>query len=662
MKKFNIDFRFIYLFIPLVLLEIIFRFVQFSYIDFLSLIKVILFIFTFSVIVSYILTRFKSYKVFFYTGLIIVVWFCVYCFVELIFKNFMGDFYSFGTVSDGAARIAQYALLFLSNAKPSYYLCLIPIFVYIYCHFNILVKDEDAYICNTSLLCLAIVMLLYIFDIGSGTSKISYAYETFNNKDLIIDKLGITHFFFRDLSALKFKKQEEIVINIVEEPIIEEEIIEEKHRVIDDTLWKNIVSDETNENMKTIDNYLMSKKVDEYNDYTGLLQGKNLIYVLVESGDYLMIDKDLTPTLYKMYKEGLSFYNHYTPLYSCGTGESEFVSYTSIFPYTNTCTPNYENNTYFYEALPTLFKNQGYTTLGFHNWRDEWYERNTLLKHVGIDGYCDIDAIRKEDPSVKTVIGWQSDSMLAKHAWDHISNIDGNYFVMIISSTMHFPYNENSYYGDLHVKEVGEVHPDWSIDYKRYMSKCMEFDNAMKYLIDNLKSNGQLDDTVICLYSDHRPYWLDYDTVIEYTSEINKRDEYNDYGDSKQEEVGIYRSPFIIYGGGIESEVNYNYCSTMDHVPTLANLFGLSYDPRLYIGKDASVNNNYVIFNNGDWISSEGIYDASKELFIPKNAMPSDEYIDKINNDVKNDINISHMILKNKYFEKRKDICSPIYE
>lgn len=663
-KKSRLDLRFLYLYVPLVLLEVIFRLVQFHSIDLFTLLRVLLFELAFAVLISFICTRFKTNKVYYIVSLVIVIWFSVYCFLELIFKNFMGDYYSFGTVGDGLNRIKQYAILFISNAKLPYYFCLLPIIVYIL--MNIFIKLPNKGLIQIPLIIgiSAFLLLAACMNLGSGSVSNLHVYATFNNKDVLVDKLGMTHFFFRDITALGFKAPETIKIEDEQNEDVNVPIIEDKKRIIDDTLWKNIMNNEENTNMKTIDSYLMSKTITQPNDYTGKFEGKNFIYFLVESGDYLMIDKDLTPTLYKMYDNSSSFYNHYTPLYSCATGESEFVSYTSIFPYINTCTPNYVQNDYYYEALPWLFKKEGYTTIGFHNWRDEWYERNEILNHVGVDTYYDIDAIMKEDSSVSLINGWQSDLMLVEQAWDRIKDIRGNYFAMIISSTMHFPYNEYSYLGDAYLDEVNSVHPDWSIDMKRYMSKSIEFDKSLEYLLNALKQKGQLEDTVICMYCDHRPYWLDYDEVIAQTKWINDREIYSNFGDSGSEQIGVYKSPFMFYCEGFAKDVNYNYCSTLDHVPTIANLFNLKYDPRLYIGKDAYSSSNTIIFTNGDWLNENGIYDASTEVFTPaiNKTSLSDSEIESICKSTQNQINISYLIMDELYFEKRKDICYPRYE
>ena len=641
------------MFIPMFLLEMIFHFVQFRTFDIFTFLRIFFFTLFLSSLISLICSAFKNKKVYFIVGLIYFILICSYSFVELIFKNFMGDFYSFGTVGDGALRIAQYALIFLSNAKLPYYLCFLPLIVYILLHKFVKFNSKGPFQIPAIITILSFLLMLPCMNLGSGNSSILDVYATFSNKTIIIDKMGIEHFLFRDLGAFVYKATEKIVIDDIDDtdddPPVETVI---EPRVINDTQWKNIAANEENSNMQTIDNYLMSRKITQTNEKTGEFKDYNFIYFMVEAMDYLAIDKDLTPTLYKMYTQGYSFYNHYTPLYSCATGESEFVSYTSLFPYVNVCTPNYIAGDQFYEALPYLFKNKGYSTFSLHNWRDEFYDRKLIHPAIGFDKYTDIDDIWK-DTSIQHTNGWQADSMLIEQAIKQIDEVKNRkFFCNIVTSVMHFPYEESSYWGDYYLDQINEVHPDYYIDYKRYLSKCMDFDNGLKILLDYLEENGLADNTVICIYPDHRPYWMDYDTVMAYTRWINP---------DRVGENGIYRSPFIIYNKNVAPEVNYNYCSTLDHVPTLANMFDLDYDPRLYLGSDIFEGNHPIILTNGNWINELGWYDATSETFTPNDGvpMPEDAYIRRINTSVQNTIKISYLILDETYFAIRKEICYP---
>lgn len=635
---------FLNILIPLFILESVFHVIQFSSIDIYSLFRSYLTVFILSIVISILLSRIKRRyaKI---IAFIVVTLLSAYSFVELIFKNYMVDFYSFNTVSDGATRIAQYVDVFVSSANFSYYLCFVPILISLFLYITDLISFHDNIFVNVVSLVVTVVMLIFTFFHGEEHQMFLDTYLNYSNKTMIVERMGISHFLFRDLATFVYDRQEEIIIA---DEFVEEEIVEDEYsRNIDDTVWNNLESNETNEKMKTIDRYLKSKPITQMNEMTGKYEGYNFIYFMVEALDYLAIDPELTPTLYDMYTNGNTFYNHYSPLYSCATGESEFVSYVSLFPYMNSCTPNYVYDYKFYEALPYLFKEKGYETFSLHNWRDEFYERNRLHPNLGFDSYTDIDDIWK-DTSIPHTDGWQSDSMLIEQAIKQIEMSEGNFFCDIITSVMHFPYDASSYWGDHYLGEVRKVHPDWPIDYQRYMSKSMDFDKGLEILLEYLEENDLAQNTIICIYADHRPYWLNYDIVADYTSWINDRS--SDYG--------IYRSPFIIYEPGAHGTVNYNYCSTLDHVPTIANLFDLPYDPRLYMGNDIYSGNQTVIFADGNWLNHQGIYYAVNDSFVPfDDDKPDERDINYIRTNVKNIINISSMIFDENYFEKRKNIC-----
>ena len=91
----------------------------------------------------------------------------------------------------------------------------------------------------------------------------------------------------------------------------------------------------------------------------------------------------------------------------------------------------------------------------------------------------------------------------------------------------------------------------------------------------------------------------------------------------------------------------------MDAVPTLSNLFGLSYDSRLLMGKDImSDNEGLIIFSNRSWITDKGSYNAITKTY-KSSVNPQDQaYIDKINKIVKDKYTYSRLILDKNYYSK----------
>lgn len=72
------------------------------------------------------------------------------------------------------------------------------------------------------------------------------------------------------------------------------------------------------------------------NQYTGLLEGKNVIYVLMESIDSWLVMEEVMPTLYHLQETGLNFTNRYAPSFGGGqTINSEFAMNTGLYAVEN---------------------------------------------------------------------------------------------------------------------------------------------------------------------------------------------------------------------------------------------------------------------------------------------------------------------------------------
>ena len=62
-------------------------------------------------------------------------------------------------------------------------------------------------------------------------------------------------------------------------------------------------------------------------------------------------------------------------------------------------------------------------------------------------------------------------------------------------------------------------------------------------------------------------------------------------------------------------------CYSLDVMPTICNLMGVSYDSRLVMGRDIlSDSDPLIIFGNRSFLTGKGRYNASADVFIPDNA------------------------------------------
>ena len=98
------------------------------------------------------------------------------------------------------------------------------------------------------------------------------------------------------------------------------------------------------------------------------------------------------------------------------------------------------------------------------------------------------------------------------------------------------------------------------------------------------------------------------------------------------------------------------YCSSLDIIPTLNNLFGFEYDSRLLPGTDImSDSQALVMFNNHSFLTEKGFYNSKTdefELFDGQELEDVDEYVSSMRKVVNNKFKISAQILDTNYYAK----------
>lgn len=192
-----------------------------------------------------------------------------------------------------------------------------------------------------------------------------------------------------------------------------------------------------------------------------------------------------------------------------------------------------------------------------------------------------------------------------KRAYDVFKDHQQPFMAFIITSAMHFFYDTDTTLGNRYLDLVQSVYPDASIDFQRYLSKSIDFDKSIEALLQLLSDDKKLDQTLLVLYGDHHPYRLELSELREY-SMIDRSG------------LNIDKNPLIMYNPKLTPTTYPIVSSQIDLLPTIANLFDLAYDPRLYIGHDLfSVEDNFVIFTNGSWKNSVGEYWAISKKFVP---------------------------------------------
>ena len=89
--------------------------------------------------------------------------------------------------------------------------------------------------------------------------------------------------------------------------------------------FKTLIKNENNEVIKNIHTYFSKETPTEKNKFIGMFKDKNVIFIVAESFDEIAINKDLTPTLYQIKKDGIKFNNYFAPKYPASTADGEYM-------------------------------------------------------------------------------------------------------------------------------------------------------------------------------------------------------------------------------------------------------------------------------------------------------------------------------------------------
>ncbi len=404
---------------------------------------------------------------------------------------------------------------------------------------------------------------------------------------------------------------------------------------------------ETDETLLLMNEYFSSRQPSYQNEYTGMYEGYNLITVVAEGFSPYAIDKELTPTLYKMQQEGFNFENFYTPIWGVSTSDGEYTTCTGLIPKSGVWSFYRSANNYMPFCLGNVFRANGIkNTYAYHNNTYTYYHRD--LSHPNM-GYTYKGMGNGVEKYVKNV--WpQSDlEMIAGSVDDYINSGEQFHaYYMTVSGHLRYTRIGNSM-SNKNWDKVKDL--DCSDTLKAYYACNIELDLAMEELLSRLNEAGIADKTVIMITPDHYPYGLEQDTdTYAIWRELLGRD--------VETEFELYKSCLLLYCQSTENAPTIDkYCYSVDILPTLLNLFGFEYDSRLLIGNDIlSSEQGLVIFSNSSFITDRGKYNSATGQFTVfpgkefENEEEKKDYVKNLKAIVNNKFKMSTKILEKDYY------------
>ncbi len=606
----------------------------------------ILFMIPLSCLLTFILSWSKSRKLNNIFKILLCFIVSIFYLGELIYYKIFGSLLSVSMMGNGTNALVDFWWSTKASIKENIVLIILfelPILIQIILAF--INKEENNYGLKRHLIVLVSAIVLWIGVVLclpiSGTQDNS-AYGAYHSRFIDTDsassKLGVLPNFIVEIKCTLFSSDNVVNVyqttdNVViaEENDEVEEVVEEvqynQYEGLDFVELGELSDDET---IKSLCEYLSTQEATNKNEYTGLFEGKNLIYICAESFSRLAIDEEITPTLYKMANNGIVLNNYYNSFKNVTTN-GEYAFLTGLWPnvvrentkggnLTGTMGQSIDKN--MSQALGNMFnRSERIVSRGYHNYLGYYYGRNQTLPNMGF-------TCKFMSDGMEFTTSWPSSDleMFEQSVDDYIG--DQQFCTYYMTFSGHGNYTTDNVMVSRNIDEVSSMIDDIpATSALGYLSCNYELEKAMSYLLQRLEEAGQLENTVIVLTGDHYPYYLT-DYAYEYLA-----------GEEIDYDFGMYKSTCIIYNAGLDENIYVDEpCCNVDILPTILNLFGINYDSRLYAGTDIfsdgmhiaqlynkSFITDYVKYNYSsgevEWLIDTSEYDQEKLDAYLENAI-----------------------------------------
>ena len=394
-----------------------------------------------------------------------------------------------------------------------------------------------------------------------------------------------------------------------------------------------------------IDAYFAQEDQNGTNAMTGLLRGKNVVLVLMESMDDWMIGEH-TPTIRKLMAEGIHFTQFYTPGYGgIRTFNTEFCINTGSFLSSQGGYAfDYVTNS-FRQSLASVLEGEGYSAKTFHYNDPSFYSRGVFSPAMGYEEYVyyadylqDLDADSRKQALYDDKILLTDPELRQEFFREGQPTLN---FVITRSAHLSYKYNEVlSHWGLKQYPEYKGMTGNEETDCALLKAKLV--DDMFAQLLLALKEEGQLENTVIIGITDHYTYgYKDMESLMALSG--------------VESTLLLEKTPCFIWSPGLPSMEVEKTLNTSDFLPTVLNLLGVE-SGFSYIGHDAfdPSYDGFVPFSDGSWICDDVAYDAATQeiLYLDDRAAPvSEAFLAEMARRVAEFTGINNRILETDYYK-----------
>ena len=329
----------------------------------------------------------------------------------------------------------------------------------------------------------------------------------------------------------------------------------------------------------------------------------NLFVVQLESIQEFPIGKqingkEITPNLNKFLAENINIKNMHAASYTT-TADSEHSFINSIYPSENgEAFSKYYSNTY--DDVFKKFKSAGYTNVYAHGNYDTFWNRKNVFSKYPIDKVYFINNFKDTSELIRTYL---SDELLYRQIFDMLPETDGPIFVDLVAASSHKPFE---------LSGIQNKEQKVSIDVGKYSGSQLGYyleavnyaDYAFGIFLEELKTHGLYDNSVIFVYGDHYGMPMYDENLIEFLEEDKEN-----YNDPRMQFEFSNVAAGIRIPGVQNVEINYPV-NKIDIKPTLTQIFGIN--DEFSLGTSVFAQKPYVCINNGKIITDKYYYDSEK--------------------------------------------------
>ncbi|OFN16638.1 polyglycerol-phosphate lipoteichoic acid synthase LtaS [Staphylococcus hominis] len=392
-------------------------------------------------------------------------------------------------------------------------------------------------------------------------------------------------------------------------------------------------------------NYTKQKNTEPNPEYYGIAKKKNIIKIHLESFQTFLINKkvngkEVTPFLNKLSTGNDDFRYYPNFFHQTGQGktsDSEFTMDNSLYglPQGSAYSLKGDNT---YQSLPAILdQKEGYTSDVMHGDYKTFWNRDQIYKHFGIDKFYDATYYDMSDENVVNL--GLKDKPFFKASAEYQSKMKQPFYSHLITLTNHYPFTLNSEDASIDKPNTGDSTVDGYIQTAHYL------DQALEQYINDLKTKGLYDDSVIMIYGDHYGISENHNNAMEkLLGEQITPAKFTD----------LNRTGFWLKIPGKNGTVDETYAGQVDVMPTILNLVGIDSKNYLMLGTDmlSKDNNDVIPFRNGDFITKDYKFVNGKVYSNKNNELittpPKD--LEKNKKQVEKDLEMSDDVLNGDLF------------